>query len=148
VTAATSVQDGPVRVLVCDDDALFAEALSTTLAADQRLEVIGVAHDGREALEIIRTDTNIDVVLLDVDMPRMNGIETLRALRAAPTPSPAVIILTGATDNELIKRIHSEGPDGFLRKTVDPQEVINGVLIIRELVRAAPLTTAERRRRA
>jgi CheY-like chemotaxis protein len=115
---------------------LFAQALVETLTGDVRLEVVGVARHGREALELARAPGAVDVVLLDIEMPQMDGIETLRSLQGWPQ-RPAVMMLTGITDSEVIKRAEAEGPDAFLRKSVDPEEVINGILIIRELVRAA-----------
>ena len=141
MSAAGITVDEPIRVLVCDDDELFAQALVETLTGDDRLEVVGVARHGRAALELARAPSAVDVVLLDIEMPQMDGIETLRALREWPQ-RPAVMMLTGLTDSEVIKRAEEEGPDAFLRKSVDPEEVINGILIIRELVRAATPATA------
>ena len=136
MTAAIPDEDGRVRVVVCDDDELFADALRTTLASDPRLEVVGVAPDGQKALELVRSAPDVDVLLLDIEMPQMDGIDTLRALHEWPR-RPAVMMLTGVTDGDVIKRAEHAGPDAFLRKSVDPEEVINGILIVRELVRAA-----------
>jgi len=140
VSAADPSVEEPVRVLVCDDDELFAQALAETLSRDARLDVVGVARHGREALELAREPASVDVVLLDIEMPQMDGIETLRALREWPR-RPAVMILTGVSDPDVIKRAEEGSPDGFLRKSVDPDEVINGILIICELVRAAAVAT-------
>lgn len=141
VTAASSVEKAPLRVVVCDDDELFAEGLSEALSRDARVDVVGVAHDGKQALELVHRDSAVDVLLLDIEMPRMDGIETLRVLRQEPR-RPAVMMLTGVTDSDLIERAHAEGPDAFLRKSVDAEEVTNGVLIVCELVRAAAITAA------
>ena len=142
MSAATPAEQGRVRVLVCDDDRLFADALSSTLAADPRIEVVGVARDGQQALERVRTDPRVDVLLLDIEMPQMDGVETLRALRETPQ-RPAVMVLTSVADNDVIRRVEEEGPDAFLRKSVDPDEVINGILIVRELARAAAHAASE-----
>ena len=128
-------------MLVCDDDELFTQALVETLSSDGRLEVVGVARHGAEALELARAPGAVDVLLLDIEMPHMDGIETLRTLQEWPE-RPAVMMLTGITDDEVIKRAEEEGPDAFLRKSVDPEEVINGILITRELVRVAALAPA------
>src|SRR6266540_655239 len=110
------------------------EALSTTLSAEPQFEVVCVASDGREALELARGLAPVDVILLDIQMPRMDGIETLQALRDWPQ-RPAVMMLTGIADTDVIERAQREAPDAFLRKSVDPDEVINGILIIRQKVR-------------
>jgi DNA-binding NarL/FixJ family response regulator len=141
VAAADPAVEEPIRVLVCDDDELFAQALAETLSRDARLEVVGVARHGREALEFAQTAGAVDVVLLDIEMPQVDGIETLRTLNEWPQ-RPAVMMLTGITDSEVIKRAEQEVPDAFLRKSVDPEEVVDGILIIRELVRAASLASA------
>ncbi|SRR6266508_4607532 len=138
--AAEHRDEDRIRVLVCDDDQLFAEALSTTLSAEPQFEVVGVASDGREALELARGLAPVDVILLDIQMPRMDGIETLQALRDWPQ-RPAVMMLTGIADTDVIERAQREAPDAFLRKSVDPDEVINGILIIRQMVRAAALAS-------
>lgn len=141
MAAADPAVEEPIRVLVCDDDELFAQALAETLSRDARLEVVGVARHGREALEFAQTAGAVDVVLLDIEMPQVDGIETLRTLNEWPQ-RPAVMMLTGITDSEVIKRAEQEVPDAFLRKSVDPEEVIDGILIVRELVRAASLASA------
>lgn len=141
VSAAELSVEEPVRVLVCDDDDLFARALAETLSHDARLDVVGVARHGREALELARPPADVDVLLLDIEMPQMDGIETMRALNGWPE-RPAVMILTGVADDDVVTRAQAEQPDGFLRKSVEPDEVINGVLIVRELVRARAVASA------
>jgi CheY-like chemotaxis protein len=140
MSASDRAVEEPIRVLVCDDDELFAQALAETLSRDVRLEVVAVARHGGEALALAKAGV-VDVLLLDIEMPQIDGIETLRRLREWPQ-RPAVMMLTGITDSEVIKRAEEEGPDAFLRKSVDPEEVIDGILIVRELVRAAALARA------
>jgi DNA-binding NarL/FixJ family response regulator len=139
VTAASEIDEKRTRVLICDDDEWFSQALAETLSRDDRLEVVGLTHNGREALDLLQAD-GADVLLLDIEMPQMDGIETLRALRTSAT-RPAVLMLTGVTDSDVIRRAEEEGPDAFLRKSVDSEEVVNGILIVRELVRTAALAS-------
>lgn len=134
--SGASQDDGRLRVLIVDDDAGYVEALTTTLADEPELDVVGSAADGVEALELARTLAPLDLILLDIEMPRMNGIETLRALRKARERA-AVVMLTGTTDHDAIGHARREGPDGFLLKSLDPDEIVNGILIIGHLFRNA-----------
>ena len=100
---------GPVRVLVVDDDVAFTKAITAALTEDERLEVIGTAHDGIEALELAKRLLP-DVMLLDLQMPKMDGVETLRRLKR---------------------------PDGFLHKSVDVEEIVPAVAFTVAVSRAA-----------
>jgi len=83
-----------IRVLLVDDDAAFLESLEALLASDQRIEVVGKALSGEEALEIAATDEP-DVVVVDVRMPGMSGIECGRLLRERD-PNSRVILISGS----------------------------------------------------
>ena len=83
-----------VRVLIADDHALFAEALEAILAGDARIEVVGRARDGAEAVALTKRH-DPDVVLMDLSMPVMDGIEATRRIRAG-RDAPCVVVLTGS----------------------------------------------------
>jgi DNA-binding NarL/FixJ family response regulator len=136
MAADERVQEERIRVLVCDDNAPFAQALSVMLSAEPQLEVAGVARDGEEALRLAEALAPVDVILLDIEMPGMGGIEVLRVLRGWKQ-RPAVMMLTGVSDSDVIERAQREQPDAFLRKSVDPDEMVTGILIIGQMVRAA-----------
>jgi DNA-binding NarL/FixJ family response regulator len=112
-------------VLICDDDAGFVEALRATLAAEPEIEVAGVARDGLEALELAESLAPLDVILLDIEMPRMDGIQTLAALRKRRQPA-ALVMLTGIEDHEVIGQARRSGPDGFLLKSIEPDRSTTG----------------------
>jgi DNA-binding NarL/FixJ family response regulator len=128
-----------LRVLICDDDPVFVEALRATLATEPELEVVGAARDGVEALELAETLGPLDVILLDIEMPRLDGIQTLAAFRKAKQPA-ALVMLTGVDDHEVIRQARKSGPDGFLLKSIDPDEIVNGILIIGHLCRNARIS--------
>ena len=125
-----------LRVLIVDDDGGYVEALTATLANEPELEIVGSAADGVEALEAARTLAPLDLILLDIEMPRMDGIETLRELRKAREQA-AIVMLTGTTNHDVLGHARRQGPDGFLLKSLDPDEIVNGILIIGHLVRNA-----------
>jgi DNA-binding NarL/FixJ family response regulator len=136
VASAPELSEGRLRVLIVDDDVAFVEALTAMLSAEPEIHVVGAAHDGIEALERTRELEPLDVILLDLEMPRMNGVETLRELRNAKT-SAAVVVLTGAADHDVLGHARRQGPDGFLLKSLDPDEIVNGVLMLGYLFRRA-----------
>jgi DNA-binding NarL/FixJ family response regulator len=124
-----------VRVLIVDDDDDFASAMRAALSADGRIDVAGIAHDGLEALELTKS-LRPDLVLLDLEMPRMDGYETLRRLNRR-TRKPPVIVLTGVTDRDDLARVARLHPDALLQKTVDAESIVPGVVMTLALSGAA-----------
>jgi DNA-binding NarL/FixJ family response regulator len=124
-----------VRVLIVDDDDDFASAMRATLSADGRIDVAGIAHDGLEALELTKS-LRPDLVLLDLEMPRMDGYETLRRLNRRAR-KPPVIVLTGVTDLEDLARAARLHPDALLQKTVDAEAIVPGVVMTLALSKRA-----------
>jgi DNA-binding NarL/FixJ family response regulator len=103
----------PLRVLVADDQPLFLETLATTLELDG-LDVVGRAQDGREAARLARLLLP-DLVLLDLDMPVMDGIEATRRIRRA-LPSARVVIVTGSDSADDVDRARRAGAAGYVTK--------------------------------
>jgi DNA-binding NarL/FixJ family response regulator len=102
-------------VLVVDDDDLFRRAIRTLLETDRRLNVIGEAADGQEALDAT-IELSPDVVLMDLDMPGMGGLEAITQL-ARHKAGPPVIVLTGSNDPRAIERAHAAGAARYLLKS-------------------------------
>lgn len=114
-----------VRVLIADDDPLVRVGLSMVLGADPAIQIVGEAGDGAEAVTMSR-DLKPDVVLMDVRMPRMDGLAATEELRRAG-PSPAIIVLTTFdTDANLLGALR-RGANGFLLKDIAPTEIIGAV---------------------
>ena len=116
--------DAVIRVLLVDDDALVRSGLRMML--DRRaVEVVGEAEDGREVLAAVDRHRP-DVVLMDIRMPQVDGIEATRLLRAQPSP-PAVIVLTTFDADELVLRALRAGAAGFLLKDTPPAEIVRAI---------------------
>jgi DNA-binding NarL/FixJ family response regulator len=114
------------RVLIADDHRLMREGTAALLAADPRLEVAGLARDGREAVELAVRLTP-DVVLLDLGMPDIDGIEACAAIRAR-VPSARVLMLTVSEDELDLRAALRVGAAGYLLKDMPPAELVEAVL--------------------
>jgi DNA-binding NarL/FixJ family response regulator len=104
----------PLRILVVDDQPLFLEYLTTTLGLDERLAVVGQARDGREAARLA-CSLAPDLVLMDIDMPVMDGIEATRRIRDA-LPSIQVVIVSGSDAARDVDRARCAGASGYVTK--------------------------------
>ncbi|MFI7275660.1 response regulator [Streptomyces sp. NPDC049879] len=116
-----------IRVVVADDDALVRTGLSLILGADPGIEVVAEAADGVAAVEAARRHKP-DVVLMDIRMPRMDGLAATEALRADGT-GPVVVVLTTFNTDEYVLRALRAGAGGFLLKDVPPTEFLRAVRV-------------------
>jgi DNA-binding NarL/FixJ family response regulator len=117
--------NGAIRVLLVDDDHLMRAGLRAVLSSDETVEVVGEAADGREAVERVG-DLVPDVVLMDVRMPRLDGIAATREIVAA-SPDAKVLVVTTFEDDDYIFGSLSAGASGFLLKRTRPEELIAGI---------------------
>jgi DNA-binding NarL/FixJ family response regulator len=105
---------GAIRVLIADADRLFAEALMGTLSADERIDVIGVAPDGKEAVELA-VSLLPDLVLMNIDMPLVDGIEATRRIRKR-VRSTCVLLLGTVDDPKGVDVALGAGAAGLVRR--------------------------------
>jgi DNA-binding NarL/FixJ family response regulator len=117
----------PVRVLVADDHQLMREGTAALLSADERVEVVGLARDGREALALAERRAP-DVVLLDLNMPEVDGLEACARLREGG--GPEVLMLTVSDEEPDLYAALRVGAAGYLTKDVPPAELIEAVLAV------------------
>ena len=115
----------PVRVLLVDDDDLMRAGLRAVLSSDRGIEVVGEAMDGRDAVGRVGR-LNPDVVLMDVRMPRLDGISATREILES-APDARVLIVTTFEDDEYIFGALSAGASGFLLKRSRPEELIAAI---------------------
>lgn len=115
-------------VLLVDDEALVRTGLRLILDSADDLAVVGEASDGREALAAVRR-CRPDVVLMDIRMPRMDGLAATSAICSAPG-RPAVIVLTTFDADDLVMQALRAGADGFLLKDMHPRELIRAVRVV------------------
>ncbi len=118
----------PITVLIADDHHLFAEALEAILATDTRISVVGHARNGSEAVERTR-ELQPDVVLMDISMPVMDGIQAARAIRE-DQPSACVLMLTGSNSRSDVDRARRAGAAGYVTKDRIAAELIDAIVEI------------------
>jgi DNA-binding NarL/FixJ family response regulator len=119
-----------VRVVIVDDDALVRAGLAMILRGSPDIDIVGEAGDGAEGLVLVAA-TLPDVVLMDIRMPHMDGLEATSRLSALAEP-PAVIVLTTFDADEYVVRALREGATGFLLKDTPPAMIVDAVLRVAE----------------
>jgi DNA-binding NarL/FixJ family response regulator len=131
-----------VRVLIADDHRLFAESLMTVLSEDERVDVVGIAADGREAVELA-ANLRPDVILMDLKMPVMDGLEATRQIRARGLPAQ-ILILTGTGTASASEEAAKAGASGYLRKEVGVDELRRVFLEVASLAAVLGAPVAKR----
>ncbi|MFI7128372.1 response regulator [Nonomuraea sp. NPDC050153] len=122
------VNEAP-RVVIADDQALVRSGFGMILTADG-IEVVAEAADGVEAVAVVRR-TRPDLVLMDVRMPRLDGIEATRQILSGGTDGPRVLILTTYDLDHYVYAALSAGASGFLLKDVSPEHLVAAVRLVR-----------------
>ncbi len=114
-----------IRVLLVDDDPLVRSALGLMVGGQPDIEVVGEASDGREGVDLARQHKP-DVVLMDIRMPVLNGLDATRELHADPDP-PRVIVLTTFDADDYVMGAIAAGADGFVLKDTPPADIVAAV---------------------
>ena len=124
--AAPDPRGRPLRVLVADDEPLFVETVKALLAGDDRVEVVGTASNGQDAVDLANALVP-DLTLMDISMPVLDGIEAARRIRLEQ-PSATVLILTGSSIATDIDRARQAGVAGFLTKDRLGTQLVDAIL--------------------
>ena len=115
-----------VKVLIADDHRLFAEALEAILAGDERIELVGLAADGEEAVRLAG-ERRPDVILMDISMPLMDGIEAAKTIKAADD-DVSILMLTGSNTRTDVDRARQAGAAGYVTKDRIAAELVEAIL--------------------
>ncbi len=114
-----------IRVAIVDDQPLFSEGLGRVVEAQPGMEIVGVAHDGENGVRMCR-ELKPDVVLMDINMPVMNGVEATRGIRSL-LPDTKVLILTVNSDDAYVFRGIKAGATGYLLKDCTPEDLSRAI---------------------
>jgi DNA-binding NarL/FixJ family response regulator len=114
-----------IKVLLADDHHLVREGLRTTLSQYHFLKIVGTAEDGADALEKVKS-LSPAVVLMDINMPRMNGLEATIRIREL-SPQTKVLILTVHDSRQYVSTILRSGASGYVTKDISPDELARGI---------------------
>lgn len=114
-----------IRVLLVDDDPLVRSGLGLILGGADDVEIVGQAGDGRAALALV-ADLQPDIVLMDIRMPVLDGIEATARLRARPSPPRVIVLTTFGADDHVVRALGA-GASGFLLKDTPPADIVDAV---------------------
>src|SRR5215470_17612887 len=121
----TREAQGTIRLLICDDQAIVCEGLRAILEGVLDIEVVGVAHNGLEAIELTRT-RQPHLVLMDLKMPRMNGIQATRAI-GEQFPGVRILVLTTYDEDEWVLDAVRAGAAGYVLKDTPQEELLKAI---------------------
>lgn len=119
----------PLRVVIADDQALVRAGFRMILEADDDIQVVAEASDGEDAVAMVRR-AQPDVVLMDVRMPRVDGLEATRRILTGDVQTPRVIMLTTFDVDEYVYAALRAGASGFLLKDVSPEQLVAAVRLV------------------
>jgi DNA-binding NarL/FixJ family response regulator len=118
-----------IRVVLADDQALVRGGFRMMLAAEDGVEVVGEAGDGQQAIEQARA-LRPDVVVMDIAMPRVDGVEATREILATVDPAPRVLIVTTFDIDEYVFSALRAGAAGFLLKNAPPEQLVDAITVL------------------
>jgi two-component system, NarL family, nitrate/nitrite response regulator NarL len=119
---ANEKKSGPIRIVIVDDHSIVREGLRLILSTEPNFEVVGQAPDGQAGLDA-ESSLKPDVLLLDIDMPRMTGLEALQALSARKSNAKTIILTASIEKNEIVEALQL-GARGVIRKETPPRILI------------------------
>lgn len=117
-----------IRIIIADDHTLFIDGLKQLLKDEADMKIVTVANNGKELLELLTMNT-ADIVLLDINMPVLNGIEAVRHIKLS-YPFLKVIMLSTYNDEHLIEKAKALGANGYLLKTTNKDELLQTIRLV------------------
>ncbi len=114
-----------IRIAIADDHTMFREGLASLLTQSDSIDVVALANNGKELLELLKS-TSVDVLLLDIEMPEMNGFETIQEIKRLSI-EPKILVLTMHSSPQFIKNIFMAGAHGYLPKDAGKKKLLEAV---------------------
>ena len=117
-----------VKIIIADDHTLFISGLRLLLQDEDWIEITDAAHDGRELLDVLRK-TTVDVVLLDINMPQLNGLEAARHIKQN-FPAIKLVVLSTYNEDHIVEKAKSFGVNGYLLKNCSKEELLQTIKLV------------------
>ncbi len=117
-----------IKIMLADDHPLFIEGLKLMLGKEPDFDLCGIANNGREVLEMLPI-YKPDLILLDINMPKMNGLETIKYIKQS-FPNIKIVMLSGYFDEAIIKEAKLKGANGYLLKSSQKEELIQTIRMV------------------
>jgi len=118
-------EDSSYRVLAIDDHPLFRKGIADLLGMDDSLTLCGEAADGASGLQLAR-ELNPDLILLDINMKGMDGLETLKELRSADVDARVLMLTVSDNEDDVVTALR-QGADGYLLKDMEPEDILESL---------------------
>ena len=115
-----------IQVMVVDDHKMFVEGVQAIFSDSSHIQVVKTVHDGNEVMKSIENTPNLDIILLDINLPNINGLE-LTKLISKKYPAIKILILSMYNNAEYIKEVLKEGASGYVLKNTDHEELLNAI---------------------
>ena len=117
-----------IKIMLADDHPLFIEGLTLMLKRETDFDLCGIANNGREVLDMLPL-CKPDLILLDINMPKMNGLETIKYIKQS-YPNIKIVMLSGYFDDAIIKEAKAKGANGYLLKSSQKEELIQSIRMV------------------
>lgn len=118
--------DGKIDLMIADDHPLFVDGLKMILGNSDAFNIVGIANDGKQLLYLLTQNTKTDVILLDVNMPNLNGLDTIKYLKQS-FPDVRILMLTAYNDNKLVEEAKRMGADGYMLKNSSRADLTDAI---------------------
>lgn len=113
--------------MIADDHPLFVEGLKMILNSNDLLQISGIANDGKQLLYLLTQNPDIDLILLDVNMPHLNGLDTIKYIKQSFGASK-VLMLSAYNDEKVVSQAKQAGADGYILKNSSKDELMNAIM--------------------
>lgn len=115
-----------INILLADDHPIFIDGLKSFLEKENKVKIVGEAFNGLQVLEKLDSGLKVDIVILDIDMPKLNGVETAKAIRKN-YPNTKVLIVTSIDKKEFIIKLMQHGASGYVLKNKTKEELLSAI---------------------
>lgn len=116
-----------IQIMIADDHPLFVEGLKMILSSNDLLQIAGIANDGKQLLYLLTQQSNIDLILLDVNMPNLNGLDTIKYIKQSFGASK-VLMLSAYSDEKVVEQAKTAGADGYILKNSSKDELLKAIM--------------------